>query len=221
MMSKLDRLIAELCPDGVEYKTLGEIGEFYGGLTGKSKEDFTDGNAKYISYMNVFSNLAVKTDIANFVKIAPNERQRDVQMGDVLFTGSSETRDECGMSSVLTVEIDEPLYLNSFCFGFRLNNLDMLLPGFSKYLFRSDKLRKQIIKTACGVTRFNVSKEKMKRVNIPILPLPIQREIVRILDNFTELTAELEKELSAELVARKKQYEYYRDKLLTFEEKGA
>lgn len=47
-MSKLQELIQELCPDGVEYKTLGELGEFYGGLTGKSKNDFVDGNAKFI-----------------------------------------------------------------------------------------------------------------------------------------------------------------------------
>ena len=211
-MTKLERMIAELCPDGVEYKTLGEVGEFYGGLSGKSKDDFTDGNARYITYMNVFSNLAVKTDIKDFVKVAPNERQNSVNVGDILFTGSSETREESGMSSVLTVEVDEPLYLNSFCFGLRLNCSNILLPGFSKYLFRSDELRKQIIMTASGVTRFNVSKEKMKHVRIPLPPLPIQQEIVRILDNFIELTAEL----TAELTKRNKQYEYYRNELLNF-----
>ncbi len=49
-MSTLDKLIAELCPDGVEYKTLAELGKFYGGITGKSKDDFKDGNAVFISY---------------------------------------------------------------------------------------------------------------------------------------------------------------------------
>lgn len=53
-------------------------------------------------------------------------------------------------------------------------------------------------------------------MTIPVPPLPVQREIVRILDNFTELTAEITAELTAELTARKKQYEYYRDRLLTF-----
>ena len=79
------------------------------------------------------------------------------------------------------------------------------MPGFSKYLFRSTALRKQIVRTANGVTRFNVSKEKMKKVRIPLPPVPVQRKIVEVLDNFTELTA------------RKKQYEYYRDYLLTFD----
>lgn len=82
---------------------------------------------------------------------------------------------------MLTEEPKEPLYLNSFCFGFRLNDTSLLLPEFSKYLFRSEALRKQIIRTASGVTRFNVSKEKMKKVRIPIPPLSFQNEIVRIL----------------------------------------
>ena len=56
---------------------------------------------------------------------------------------------------------------------------------------------------------------EVKKVKIPVPPLPVQCEIVRILDNFTELTAEL----TAEIEARQKQYEYYRDKLLSFEEK--
>jgi type I restriction enzyme S subunit len=205
-MSKLDELIAELCPDGVPYKTLGELGYFYGGLSGKSKEDFANGNAKFITYMNVFTNLAIDTDISDLVRIGENEKQNTVQYGDILFTGSSETPDECGMSSVLTEVSDEKFYLNSFCFGFRLKDNNLLLPDFSKYLFRSQNIRKQIKRTANGVTRFNVSKKKMEQVVIPLPPLPVQQEIVRILDNFTELTAEL--------TARRKQYEYYRKILI-------
>lgn len=215
-MSTLEILLSEHCPGGVEYKTLGELGEFYGGLTGKSKDDFTDGNARFITYMNVFSNLEININITDRVKVGANERQKTVQVGDILFTGSSETPNECGMAAVLTIEPNEPLYLNSFCFGFRLFDKSLLLPGFSKYLFRSNALRKQIVRTASGVTRFNVSKEKMKKVRIPLPPIPVQHKIVEILDNFTELTAELNAELEAELTARKKQYEYYRDSLLNF-----
>ena len=83
-----------------------------------------------------------------------------------------------------------------------------------RYLFRSHFMRLEISKTASGVTRFNISKARFKKLKIPIPPLHVQSEIVRILDNFTELTAEL----TAELHARKKQYTYYRDKLLTFKE---
>ena len=158
-MSRLEELIKELCPDGVEYRTLGEIGQFYGGLSGKSKEDFSNGNAKFITYMNVFSNLSLKIDGNDKVKISENERQNTIQYGDIIFTGSSETSDECGMSSVLTIETEELLYLNSFCFGLRLNDKGVLDPSFSKYVFRSESLRKQIKRTASGVTRFNVSKK--------------------------------------------------------------
>ena len=87
-----------------------------------------------------------------------------------------------------------------------------MLPDFSKHLFRCNFLRYQIGKTASGVTRFNVSKKLMAKVKFPVPPLEVQREIVRILDNFMFLTTEL----AAELAARQKQYEYYRDLLLTF-----
>ena len=209
-MSKLDELIRELCPDGVEYKTLGEIGKFYGGLTGKSKKDFENGNEVFITYKNVYSNPAIDIYPNDKVKIAVGEKQRTLEYGDIVFTGSSETPDECGFSSVVTRKPDRKLYLNSFCFFFRLDNPKVLLPDFSKHLFRSSELRFQIGKTASGVTRYNVSKDKMAKVEIPLPPLEIQREIVRILDNFTKLTAEL----TAELTARKTQYSFYRERLL-------
>ena len=211
-MSKLKELIQQYCPDGVPNKTLGELGKFFGGLTGKSKDDFTDGNAKFITYKNVYANPALQIDVEDRVKIAGGEKQRTLQYGDVVFTGSSETPDECGISSVVTVKTEEKLYLNSFCFFFRFDDLSIMLPDFAKHLFRSNELRYQIGKTASGVTRYNVSKKLMEKVSIPVPPLPVQREIVRILDKFTALIAEL----TAELTARKKQYEFYRDKLLTF-----
>ena len=160
-MSKVNDLIMEYCPEGVPFRKLGEIGSFYGGLTGKSKEDFKDGNAIFITYMNVYSNIELKTDVVDCVRVGDNEKQNTVQYGDVLFTGSSETPDECGMSSVLTTRTDKDLYLNSFCFGYRFSDPNMFLPGFTKHLFRSDELRKQITRTASGVTRFNVSKKKI------------------------------------------------------------
>ncbi len=190
-MNRIEKLISELCPDGVEYKKLGEIGFFYNGLSSKSKEDFKDGNAKFIIYLNVYSNIAIKTDINSYVRIDENENQNCVKYGDVLFTGSSETPDECGISSVLTEKIDYPLYLNSFCFGFRFYDSNLFLPDFTKYLFRSEIFRKQVAKTVNGVTRYSVSKKLFASLLIPIPPLPVQEEIVKILDKFTELEAEL------------------------------
>ena len=213
-MNKIEDLIKKLCPNGVEYKTLVELGDFYGGLTGKSKDDFKGGNAKFISYMNVFKNPALDLSSKETVKIAPDEKQRKLEFGDVIFTGSSETPDECAISSVVTKQPAEDYYLNSFCFIWRIKDKTLFNFDFLKHLFRSDALRQQLIKTASGVTRFNVSKKLMEKIEIPKPPMEIQREIVQILDNFAELSAEL----SAELQLRRKQYEFYRDKLLKFDD---
>ena len=211
-------MIKELCPNGVEYKKLGELGTLYNGLTGKNKNDFIEGNQKYITYVNVFNNISIDIETQDKVKIDRNEKQNKVEYGDVIFTASSENIEDVGMTSVLTNLIEEDLYLNSFCFGFRFST-DIMLPSFLKYLFRSENLRKQIRKTANGVTRYNISKEKIKEILVPILPLKIQEEIVRILDDYTKSVEELKEKLNAELITRKKQYSWYRDYLLKFENK--
>ncbi len=217
-MSYLEKLL-----DGVEveWKSLGEVAEIYGGLTGKTKADFEKGNARYISYKRIFGSLDIKNMPTDYVHVREDERQHEVRYGDILFTGSSEIAEEAGISCAVTSQFDEPVYLNSFSFGVRFNNKIKLTPEFLKYLFRTNKMRKEISKTASGVTRFNISKARFKKILIPILcpnnpekSLAIQSEIVRILDKFTALTAEL----TAELTARKKQYNYYRDQLLSFED---
>src|SRR5690242_12855147 len=103
-MSRLKELLEDLRQDGVEFKTLDEVGSLYGGLSGKAKADFSGGNARFVSYMNVFTNLATNVEPNDTVQIGADERQNRVRIGDVLFTGSSESRDEVGMSSVVTVE---------------------------------------------------------------------------------------------------------------------
>lgn len=196
----------------MEWKTLGEVAELYTGLSGKNKEHFKKGNAPYVTYKNIFENLAVDSSILEMVRIEADERQHSIKYGDILITGSSENIEEVGMASVVTFHPETGIYLNSFSFGIRFHPTVQLSPEFTKYLFRSDLLRKQIMKTASGVTRFNVSKKKFSAIIIPIPPLRVQARIVEILDKFTQLEAELE----AELEARKKQYAYYRDQLLNF-----
>lgn len=200
---------------------MSDIGAFYGGLSGKSKKDFGNGNAKYITYMNVYSNISVNMDLVDTVSVSTDEKQNAIQFGDILFTGSSETPDECGMSSVVTEFIEEPTYLNSFCFGFRPYNIKSFNVHFLKHLFRSQTLRKQIIRTASGVTRFNVSKKKMLNVSVPIPSIEKQNYIADILDRFETLTTDLQSGIPAEIAARRQQYEYYREQLLTFKRKAA
>ena len=188
--------------EAVEWKTLGEVAELYTGLSGKNKEHFKKGNAPYVTYKNIFENLAVDSSILEMVRIEADERQHSIKYGDILITGSSENIEEVGMASVVTFHPETGIYLNSFSFGIRFHPTVQLSPEFTKYLFRSDLLRKQIMKTASGVTRFNVSKKKFSAIIIPIPPLRVQARIVEILDKFTQL----EKELEA----------YYRDQLLNF-----
>ena len=207
--------------ENVKWKKMSEIGTFYGGLSGKSKKDFGIGNAKFISYMNVYNNIAIDISLAEVVNVAKDEKQNAIQYGDILFTGSSETREECGMSSVVTELIKESIYLNSFCFGYRIDNQSIFDVHFLKHLFRGNSMRKQIVKTASGVTRFNVSKKMMSDVELPIPPLKEQKRIVSILDRFEALTTDLQSSLPAEIEASRKQYEYYREKLLTFKRKAA
>ena len=200
--------------------TLGELGKFYGGLKGKTKNDFGSSGARYISYKNVYENISADFTWPDFVQVKEGENQLSLMKGDILLTGSSENMEEAGLSSVVTKEPEEEAYLNSFSICYRLNDPSILNPEFSKYLFRSRLARKQIIRTAQGVTRFNVSKKKLANVSVPIPTLEEQQRIVDILDRFDALTSSLSEGLPAELAARRSQYEYYRDKLLTFPRKG-
>lgn len=196
---------------------MGELGVVFGGLTGKSKQDFSDGNARYVSYLNVFNNLAVDTSAQDFVSVREGERQRRLHAGDILLTGSSESADEVAMSSVVVEEPDDPLYLNSFCMALRPNEDLGLNPNFSKHLFRSTPMRRELIRTASGVTRFNVSKARLRKVRVPIPEANSQARIAAVLDRFEALTSDLSLGLPAELVARRQQYGYYRDLLFSFE----
>ena len=86
----------------VEWKELGEISKIYSGLKGKRRADFEDGNAKYISYKNIFYNHEVDFEDLESVKVSSSENQHYVKYGDVLFTASSETAKEVGISSSIT-----------------------------------------------------------------------------------------------------------------------
>lgn len=193
----------------VEWRVIGEVAEIYGGLTGKTKSDFEDGNALFVSYKNIYDNYEVKEEELDKVRISEGEKQNKVEYGDILFTGSSETAEEVAFSSAVTTHFQEAVYLNSFSFGVRFHKDTVLIPQFSKHLFRGLSMRKQLVRTASGVTRFNVSKVRFKKLLIPIPPIHTQQRIVDILDKFTELEAELE--------GRKRQYEYYRNQLLSID----
>lgn len=199
----------------VEWKKIEDLGPYFGGLTGKTKNDFVDGNAKFITYMNVFANPSLDINTTGVVKIDEGEKQNKIQKGDILFTGSSETPDEAGMSCVVTEDLDDDYYMNSFCFGIRLNNPEHYCLGYLKYILRSSTIRREIAKTANGVTRFNISKARLGKVLIPFPPLQEQVKIAEQLDTFTSSIENLKEQITQ----RRKQYEYYRDQLLDFDGK--
>ena len=193
----------------VVWKKIEDLGPYFGGLTGKTKEDFVDGNAKFITYMNVFANASLDITSTGVVRISDGEKQNKIQKGDILFTGSSETPDEAGMSCVVTEELNEDYYMNSFCFGIRLNNPEQYCLNYLKHILRSSDVRKSISKSASGVTRFNISKARFGKIPIPIPSLEEQTRIVGILDTFTSAIDNLKEQIAQ----RRKQYEYYRDQL--------
>lgn len=159
---------------------LGEIGKTYNGLTGKSKEDFEDGNAKFIPYINVFLNEKVNIDKLGVVSVDESEKQNKVQYGDIFFTVSSETPNEVGMASVLLEHIDDT-YLNSFCFGYRLNDFETLNPIFASYILRGDRFRNYMMVLAQGSTRFNISKNEVMKLRIELPSLSEQKAIAEVL----------------------------------------
>ncbi|GAA9457654.1 restriction endonuclease subunit S [Helicobacter pylori] len=201
---RLKTLLQTLAPKGVEFRKLGDIGEFYGGLVGKSKKSFSQGNKFYVPYVNVFNNPQLDLNALESVQIGDKEKQNTIQLGDVLFTGSSENLEDCAMSCVVTQKIEKDIYLNSFCFGFRFFDENLFDPSFLKHFLRDYNFRKNISKVANGVTRFNVSKQLLSKITIPIPPLEIQQEIVKILDQFSILTTDLLAGIPAEIEARKK-----------------
>lgn len=159
----------------------GSLGETYGGLSGKSKNDFGEGSP-FINYMNVFSNSKIHPSKVDYVKVAEGENQNEVRYGDILITGSSETPEEVGMASVVLDHL-EGYYLNSFCFGFRLNDFNTLLPEYARFLMRGEGVRKFMFNRAQGSTRFNLSKTTVKEKMRIVLPgISEQKEIAKKLD---------------------------------------
>lgn len=168
-----------LIPSDWKVKKLGSLGKTFTGLSGKNKDDFGEG-FQYIPYKNIFQNSIIDISFMDLVRIKPNETQSKVKYGDLFFTTSSETAEEVGMCSVLLEEV-ENMYLNSFCFGFRFDDFEILDPRFSSYLFRGEQIRQEITVLAQGSTRFNLSKSQLQKLKIPIPPLPEQQKIASIL----------------------------------------
>lgn len=157
-------------------KKLGDIGKTFGGLSGKSKKDFEDGKYPYIPFLNILNNPIIDCNFFDYVNLSTEEKQNKAYKGDLFFNGSSETPEEVGMCSVLLDNIPN-LYLNSFCFGFRLFSEELSNGMFLSYYFRSKEGRKLIYSLAQGATRYNLSKTNFLKLVLRI-PEPEEQEAI-------------------------------------------
>ena len=198
-MSRLDELIEELCPDGVEYKELNEIAHY-----AKKRIDVTEVDENtYVGVENLLQNKGGKTIATN---VPANGKVIRFEKGDILIGNIRPYLKKIWLADciggtngdVLTVQIDNQAEMTS---------------EFLYYILSSEKFFAYDTQNSKGAKMPRGSKVAVMKYRVPVPPLEVQREIVHILDSFTLLTAEL----TAELTARKKQYDFYRDKLLTFE----
>ena len=158
--------------DPWEQRKLGNCGTTYSGLSGKTKEDFGHGNARFVPYTNVFDNPLTDTERLEAVEI--DSSQNKVAYGDVFFTVSSETPDEVGMSSVWLSDQDD-VYLNSFCFGYRQDST--FDPHYLAYMLRSSSIRSDLALLAQGISRFNISKNKVMELSVAFPSAVEQKQI--------------------------------------------
>ena len=178
--------VPEIRFDGYTYdweqRKLGDIGSTFTGLSGKTKEDFGHGDAQFITYMNVFSNPVANLEMTEAVEI--DAKQNCVKKGDVFFTTSSETPEEVGMSCVMPENKDN-IYLNSFCFGYRpTEKFDL---DYLAYVLRADSFRQEMTFLAQGISRYNISKNKVMEVSIPIPNLEEQTMVGQYFSNLDHL----------------------------------
>lgn len=168
-------------------RRLGDIGATYGGLTGKTKADFGEGEARYIAFMNVVTNVVIDCGTFERVKVSSQDSQNRVRKGDLFFNGSSETPEEVGMCAVLLDDVQD-VYLNSFCFGFRLRDGEQAEGLFMAYYLRSTIGRELMKSLAQGSTRYNLSKVALLNLSLRFPTLPEQTAIAKVLN---EIDAEL------------------------------
>jgi type I restriction enzyme S subunit len=169
-------------------KRLGALGSTYGGLTGKTKKNFGTGSARYVPFLNIMNNVTIDLGQLEKVEVFEGERQNAIQKGDLFFNTSSETPEEVGMCSTLQDNV-ENVYLNSFCFGFRLYDESGVDNLFLTYLFRSKVGRELIYSLAQGATRYNLSKSNFVKLEIDVPSPEEQRAIATIL---ADMDAEIE-----------------------------
>ena len=120
-MIEIEKMIKELCPDGVKYYSLNEIFNNFNGMTGVSNKWKEEGNCRFIEYMNAYKNLKIDVNQLPYATVK-NLKQNCLKKGDILLTSASETPDECAISSVIEDDIQDNIFLDDHLFGIRLKS---------------------------------------------------------------------------------------------------
>jgi len=203
-MNKLEQLVYKLCPNGVELKSLGEIATISRGGNFQ-KKDYCEVGVPCVHYGQIYTQYGLFAESTfSYIDSDVAKKQKMAEPNDIIMAVTSENiEDVC--KCVAWLGDDKIAVSGHTAIIHHSQN-----PKYLTYFFHSSMFFQQKRKIAHGTKVIEVTPDKLKSINIPVLPLPVQTEIVRILENFTELTAEL--------TARKKQYEYYRDELLNFDE---
>lgn len=210
-MSRLADLIAQLCPDGVEYRALGDVGAFVRG-GGLQKADFVEAGMPCVHYGQIHTRFGTSTTKAvSYVSEAQFARLKHAEYGDLLIATTSEDDEAVGKATAWLG--DGEVAISGDMFYYRHN----LEPKYVSYFFASSSFQEQKRPYLTGAKVRRIADKGLSRIHIPVPPVEIQCEIVRILDQFTTLEAELE----AELEARRIQYEHYRNHLLSYDSLAA
>ena len=208
-MSRIDDLITELAPKGVQFKTLGEIAELVRG-NGMPKVDLTDEGVGAIHYGQIYTRYGVwTTSTLSFVAPETATKLAKVNPGDVIITNTSENVEDVGKAVAWLGE--EQIVTGGHATVIR-HHED---PKYLSYWFQSVSFFAQKKALATGTKVIDVSAKQLAKIRIPVPPLEIQREIVAILDELTQQEAELESNLESEAASRQVQHAHYRKALLS------
>lgn len=213
-MTKFEKLIEELCPNGVEYKTLGEIAnDIYRGA-GITRNQVTEDGTPCVRYGEIYTTYGIYFDkCVSHTDENLIQSKKYFEYGDILFAITGESVEDIAKS---TAYVGNEKCLAGGDIVVLKHNQN---PKYLSYVLSTTTARIQKSKGKVKSKVVHSSVPAIKEIQIPVPPLEVQAEIVRILDNYSTSVAALQQELEKELTARKKQYEYYRDKLLTFIEK--
>ena len=211
-MSRLEELILELCPDGVEYKKLGEIATISRGGN-LQKKDFCTEGVPCIHYGQIYTRYGLFADKTfSFISEDRAKKQKMAYTNDIVMAVTSENIEDVCKCVAWLGEGEIAVSGHTAIIHHNQN------AKYLTYYFHTEMFAVQKRKLVHGTKVMEITPDTLNTVVLPVPPLPVQCEIVCILNNFTELTAELTAKLTAELAARQKQYEYYRNLLLSFDD---